>query len=116
MIEAPLLKPTHAEIVAASNEFSDYFAAHYRGRMAEPMPYDCGHIVALAACRDSDGEWSVCIPLDLGGDEVIEWIDLQAECVMTRGELIEYMASEDWQGFLRWIAGVDAKGEPSKAK
>lgn len=111
MIGASLLKPSYAEIIAASNEFSDYLAAHYRDRMSEPMPYDRGRIVALAACRDSHGEWSVCLPLDLGDDEVVEWIDLHAECVMTRGELIEYMASTDWQGFLRWIAGVDENGD-----
>ncbi|WP_117195942.1 hypothetical protein [Rhizobium terrae] len=108
---APTYTPTHAEIVAASAAFFDYLIEHYRDRMSEPMPYDQRPQLALAACRDSEGHWSVCLPLDLGDDEVIEWIDIHAEGVETRGDLIEYLDSDEWKGFLRWIAGVDENGD-----
>lgn len=103
--------PTHAEIVAASAKFFDYLVAHYRDRMSEPLPFERRPQLALAVCRDSRGTWSVCLPLDLGDDEVIEWIDIQAEGVKTRGDLIDYLDSDDWKEFLRWIAGVDEDGK-----
>ncbi|GMB82768.1 hypothetical protein NN6n1_35510 [Shinella zoogloeoides] len=103
--------PEYKEICDASAKFFDYLVEHYRDRMDELLPFDRRPLLALAACCDARGKWSVCLPLDLGDDEVIEWIDLHAEGVKTRGDLIEYLDSDEWKGFLRWIAGVDENGD-----
>ncbi|MDX0165774.1 hypothetical protein GOC43_28755 [Sinorhizobium meliloti] len=102
--------PEYKEICAASDEFSGYLVDHYRDRMTEPLPYDRRPLLALAVCQDSGGKWSVCLPLDLGDDEVVEWVGLADEGVKTRGDLIAYMGSDQWKEFLSWVSGVDKDG------
>ncbi|TCA17378.1 hypothetical protein E0H68_06280 [Rhizobium leguminosarum bv. viciae] len=102
--------PDYKEIVAASVAFVDYLVEHYRDRMNEPLPFDRRPNFALAVCQDDHGKWSVCLPLDLGDDEVVESIGLAEEGVKTRGDLIAYMGSDEWKEFLRWVAGVDENG------
>ncbi len=102
--------PGYKEMCDASDAFFRYLVEHYRDRMNEPLPFDRRPNFALAVCQDDRGKWSVCLPLDLADDEVIEWIGLAEEGLMTRGDLIAYMNSDDWQEFLRWVAGVDEDG------
>lgn len=102
--------PRYKEICDASDALASYLVDHYRDRMDEPLPFDRRPNFALAVCQDGRGKWSVCLPLDLGDDEVIEWIGLAEEGLKTRGDLIAYMNSDDWTEFLRWVAGVDEHG------
>lgn len=104
--------PDYKEICAASDAFLDYLVEHYRDRMNEPLPFDRRPLLALAVCQDSSGDWSICLPLNLGDDEVVESVSLADEGVKTRGDLIAYMRSDTWKEFLRWIAGVDVQGNP----
>lgn len=97
-------------ICAASNAFRDYLVEHYRVRLEEPLPLDRRPLLALAVCQDGGGNWSVCLPLDLDDDDIKEWLDLGGEDVTTRGELMEFMDSHAWKGFLRWVAEVDEDG------
>jgi len=102
--------PDYKEICAASDAFLHYLVEHYRDRMEEPLPFDRHPLLALAACQDASGEWSVCMPLDLGDDEVVESVALADEGIKTRGDLISYMNSGDWTEVIRWVSGVDEHG------
>lgn len=104
--------PNYKTIVDASDAFLGYLVEHYRDRMDEPLPFDRRPNFALAVCQDERGEWSVCLPMNLGDEEIVECVPLADEGVKTRGDLIAYMHSNEWKEFLRWLAGVDDEGNP----
>ena len=87
---------------AASDDFLGYLVKRYTPARLDEELRPC---LMLACCYDALG-WQVCLPINPGGEDIVESLRLQDEGVRTRGELIEFMRSTDWIETMQWITDV----------
>lgn len=88
------------QVQAASDVFLQYLQHRYRERLDEEL--DPRHF--LVCGRDEDGEWEVFLPKNLyefDDDYIRDAILLLEVNVRTRGDLIRFMQSQEWQDALR---------------